>query len=133
MIPKHDRVSVRSAKELDQKYDLGGVFGSGDDSYAGLSRQISQLSQTLAQHIAYANGKIAELEKDSRAWFYDGVPTLLNQPAVEWTTDSEKAKHIGDLYFDNKTTKIYLFRCTETKTGTTTTKEYEWVECNKEA
>lgn len=52
-------------------------------------------------------------------WFYDGVPTLLNAPAIGWTTDTDKKTHLGDLYYDNKTGKAYRFA----KDGST----YEWI------
>lgn len=40
-------------------------------------------------------------------WFYPGAPTLDNVPASEWTTDDEKAEHLGDLYYDNGTGYAY--------------------------
>ena len=42
-------------------------------------------------------------------WFYDGVPTLKNEPASGWATDKEKKIHLGDLYYDNLTGKAYRF------------------------
>lgn len=32
--------------------------------------------------------------------FYAGVPTVDNFPAVQWTTDTEKANHVGDTYIN---------------------------------
>lgn len=52
-------------------------------------------------------------------WFYDGVPTLSNAPAIGWTTDNDKKTHLGDLYYDNKTGKAYRFA----KDGST----YKWI------
>lgn len=52
-------------------------------------------------------------------WFYDGVPTLKNAPAISWKTDTDKETHLGDLYYDNKTGKAYRFA----KDGST----YEWI------
>ena len=52
-------------------------------------------------------------------WFYDGVPTLSNAPAIGWTTDKDKKTHLGDLYYDNKTGKAYRFA----KDGST----YKWI------
>ena len=49
-------------------------------------------------------------------WFYDGVPTLKNEPAVGWT---DKKIHLGDLYYDNLTGKAYRFA----KDGST----YKWI------
>ena len=51
-------------------------------------------------------------------WFYDGVPTLKTEPASGWDTDMMK-KHLGDLYYDNKTGKAYRFA----KDGST----YKWI------
>lgn len=61
-------------------------------------------------------------------WYGQGVPTLENEPAVEWTTDSKKAEHVDDLYFDRSDTAksdgghCYRFVAT-TKDGTTA---YSW-------
>lgn len=52
-------------------------------------------------------------------WFYDGVPTLSNAPAIGWATDNDKKTHLGDLYYDNKTGKAYRFA----KDGST----YKWI------
>nr|DAL23748.1 MAG TPA_asm: Putative tail protein [Caudoviricetes sp.] len=52
-------------------------------------------------------------------WFYEGVPTLKNEPAIGWTTDNDKKTHLGDLYYDNKTGKAYRFA----KDGST----YKWI------
>lgn len=49
-------------------------------------------------------------------WFYDGVPTLKNEPAIGWT---DKEIHLGDLYYDNLTGKAYRFA----KDGST----YKWI------
>lgn len=42
-------------------------------------------------------------------WFYEGVPTLDNLPAVDWNTSKLKKKHIGDLYYDQTTGYAYRF------------------------
>ncbi len=42
-------------------------------------------------------------------WFIDEKPTLDNYPANEWTTDSLKTQHIGDLCYDNSTGSAYRF------------------------
>lgn len=61
-------------------------------------------------------------------WYGKGVPTLENEPAVEWTTDNQKAEHVDDLYFDRSDTAksdgghCYRFVATE-KDGSTT---YAW-------
>ena len=52
-------------------------------------------------------------------WFFDGIPTLKNAPAISWTTNNDKKTHLGDLYYDNKTGKAYRFA----KDGST----YKWI------
>lgn len=49
-------------------------------------------------------------------WFYDGVPSLTNKPAIDWVNADKgtgktatQDKHLGDLYYDNKTGKAYRF------------------------
>lgn len=57
--------------------------------------------------------KIGELQNQVdgaiETWFYDGVPTLENAPAISWKTDKDKEIHLGDLYYNNKTGKAYRF------------------------
>ena len=43
------------------------------------------------------------------SWRGTGVPTLENKPASDWTTDADKKKHSGDLYYDKSTGKAYRF------------------------
>ena len=42
-------------------------------------------------------------------WFYDPVPTLDNEPAVNWATDDDKKTHLGDLYYSGEG-KAYRFQ-----------------------
>lgn len=56
---------------------------------------------------------IKDLQKQTdgaiETWFYEGVPTLDNLPAVDWTTEDLKKIHIGDLYYDQTTGYVYRF------------------------
>jgi chromosome segregation ATPase len=52
------------------------------------------------------------------SWRGTGVPTLTNKPASDWTTDAEKKKHSGDLYYDKATGKAYRFGSDDGKTYT---------------
>jgi N-acetylneuraminic acid mutarotase len=44
----------------------------------------------------------------SANWSGEAVPTLLNEPAVDWTTDAEKDAHIDDTYVRSEV-EIYQF------------------------
>ena len=56
---------------------------------------------------------IKDLQKQTdgaiETWFYEGVPTLDNLPAVDWNTNELKKIHIGDLYYDQTTGYAYRF------------------------
>lgn len=51
------------------------------------------------------NDQIAEIQSQLdgaiQSWSGNAVPTLNNEPAVNWTTAGEKAEHVGDTYFVN--------------------------------
>lgn len=102
----------------------GNVF-TGDfimKSGSNIQDEIDKTNQSVDQAIQDMAGTInlvKELEQNVgnlqdqidgviETWFYDPVPTLSNEPAVNWTTDNEKNNHLGDLYFD-KDGKAYRF------------------------
>ena len=40
-----------------------------------------------------------QIDGQIETWFYNYIPTAENYPASEWTTDTEKDKHLGDLFY----------------------------------
>ncbi len=117
---KQDRQGVRTATDLERKYDFSQIAGKGT---GGASQSLNNLAQSLAQFVAYTNARLEELEGNAATWFYSGIPTLTNQPAIEWETDDQKNIHVGDMYYDEDTSCTYLFKRTETEEET----KYEWV------
>lgn len=75
--------------------------------------KISSKSTVDGKELSQYFNKIAELQNQVdgaiETWFYEGVPTLENAPAISWKTDKDKEIHLGDLYYDNKTGKAYRF------------------------
>lgn len=114
---KMDRTLSRTPSDTERKFNLG-QLKTAQGSSSKLESQIQQLSQTLAQYMANTNSKLTE---SSQTWFYSGVPTLENAPAVDWTNE-QKATHIGDLYFNEQDGSLYLFKCTNDV--------YSWVKCS---
>lgn len=57
--------------------------------------------------------KIAELQKQLdgqiESYYYDHEPTLDNEPAIQWTTDEERKKHEGDLFYYKTKSRGYRF------------------------
>lgn len=96
-----------------------GYEGSSYIRYDSSTKQLSVKGKISAKSTVggkelfqYFN-KIAELQNQVdgaiETWFYDGVPTLENAPAISWKTDKDKEIHLGDLYYNNKTGKAYRF------------------------
>lgn len=75
--------------------------------------KISAKSTVDGKDLSQYFKKIGELQNQVdgaiETWFYDGVPTLENAPAISWKTDKDKEIHLGDLYYNNKTGKAYRF------------------------
>ena len=63
-----------------------------------------------------------QVDGSIETWFYDGVPTLSNLPASNWTTTDERINHLGDLYYENITGYAYRFK----NTGTEEHPQFEW-------
>lgn len=96
-----------------------GYEGSSYIRYDSSTKQVSVKAKISAKstvdgkELSQYFKKIGELQNQVdgaiETWFYDGVPTLENAPAISWKTDNDKKIHLGDLYYDNKTGKAYRF------------------------
>ena len=90
--------STVDGKELSQYIKENSAKGLTEEQVNNLIKN----SQVIADLQNQVDGAI-------ETWFYDGVPTLKNAPAISWKTDKDKEIHLGDLYYDNKTGKAYRF------------------------
>lgn len=102
-----DNIKFSSGETLKDYIDnaVGEVNTKLDDVIADLSENISfvnQLSKDLESVKNQVDGAI-------ETWFYDPVPTLSNEPAVNWTKNEDKNVHLGDLYYDGNG-KAYRFQ-----------------------
>lgn len=79
------------------------------DAVEGLNDTLN----TFVEKVTY-NQDISQLQDqidgNITTWFYDGEPTLDNNPASNWETDKDKNIHLGDLYYDNQTGYAYRFQ-----------------------
>lgn len=55
-----------------------------------------------------------QVDGNIATWFFSGVPTLENLPAMDWTTAEDKNNHLGDLYYDKDTGYAYRFTLDDT-------------------
>lgn len=65
-----------------------------------------------------------QLDGQIEQFFYTYDPTLNNAPASSWTTTALKENHLGDLFYNTSTGKVFRF-VKETTGGVTT---YKWQE-----
>lgn len=63
----------------------------------------NQNTQDLLDAMTRMDSLQTQVDNSICSWFYPGVPTAENYPAVEWTTPEAKHAHIGDLYYDKST------------------------------
>lgn len=106
-----DSIKFSSGESVKDYIDnaVGEVNTKVDDAISDLSENISfvnQLSKDLESVKNQVDGAI-------ETWFYDPVPTLSNEPAVNWTKNEDKNVHLGDLYYDGNG-KAYRFQMSGT-------------------
>lgn len=109
---KQDMNGVRTAQDLERKYDLAGIEKLKQD-YNSQNQEIKEVNNELKEFVSSVTETIGELQDqvdgNITTWFYSGVPTLQNEPASSWSTDEEKNNHLGDLYYDKETGYAYRF------------------------
>lgn len=107
-----DRKKSLTAEELRQRYNLDGL---NSDRQAiqlvknGLSKTDTELNQFVETTTKNIKDLQDQVDGNITTWFFNGIPTMENKPAVDWTTDEEKGRHIGDLYYDQDTGYAYRF------------------------
>ena len=113
MSNKQDLNGVRSAEDLERKYDFAAILKLKKNVETS-SETLTQVQNELNNFIDATIGDIEDLHEqiDGKitTWYYQGTPTLSNNPAVNWITDDEKNEHIGDLYYDKLTGYAYRFQ-----------------------
>ena len=82
------------------------------DMRAEISKSIGELSASVSQTTQSLQNQI---DGAISTWYYEGVPTTSNAPAINWTSDEEKLRHDGDIYYDQLTG--YAYRWQRSTTG----------------
>ena len=106
---KQDRNGVRTAQDLERKYNLSSIKKAVEQTELGLTKINSELDNFVNATVDTLDNLQDQIDGNITTYYYSGVPTLLNLPASEWTTSGEKNKHIGDLYYDRSTGYAYRF------------------------
>ena len=106
-----DAIRFSSGESVKDYIDnaVGEVNTKVDDAISDLSENISFVNQLSKDLEAVKN----QIDGAIETWFYEPVPTLSNEPAVNWTTSEDKNVHLGDLYYDGNG-KAYRFQMSDT-------------------
>lgn len=118
---KQDRQGVRTAQDLERKYDLAlvGIKKAVENSVEGINKTNKTLEEFMSATLESIDDIYEQMDGNITTWFYPGVPTLSNLPASEWTTETLKNEHLRDLYYDQDTGFAYRFLICDG--------EYTWV------
>ena len=104
-----DKSVVRSAAELEKKYNLAKLLGMAKnvevnkDSLIKIENELNNMLKSLIINL----GDVLDSQSDISLWFYPGTPTTNNAPYTSW---SNKSEHIGDIYYDTKTGYVYQYK-----------------------
>lgn len=107
------KVTIKGDLDIKSTYD-----GKTLDKYITEKSLDKNAVETIIKNSETITDLKNQIDGAIETWFYDGEPTLKNEPAIGWT-DKEKIIHLGDLYYDNLTGKAYRFA----KDGST----YKWI------
>lgn len=102
---KNGKINIKANLEI------GSSIGDKDlDQYI---KENGVVDEETVNNLINNSQVIKDLQKQTdgaiETWFYEGVPTLDNLPAVDWNTSELKKIHIGDLYYDQTTGYAYRF------------------------
>ncbi len=105
---KTDRGYVRSATELERKYNLTGMKKAIEQHENTLTKTNAELENFINATLGDINKLQEQIDGRIDTYFYSGIPTLENMPASEWA-EAEYNTQLGSLYYDTDTGKAYRF------------------------
>ena len=101
---KQDRNGVRTAADLERKYDLAMV---GMKKALQLNEEVvTKINAELENFIVITLSSLGSSDGSVVTWYYTGTPTLSSFPASDW---EDYESHKGDLYYDKASGRAYRF------------------------
>ena len=113
--------SIKS--EVSEVYQPKGDYATNSSVQSAIEQSASSITSTVSKTYATKTSvdtlqNIADNAIES--WYLVGVPSGTNKPASDWTTDTLKKQHVGDMYYDKDTG--YSYRWLQEGTA------YKWVQ-----
>lgn len=108
MASKQDSNGVRTAQDLEKKYDFASLLGLKKNvEYAQKSiLQINNELNNILNSLILNLKDVLDVQSEVSLWFYSGIPTTENEPYISWTSQEE---HYGDIYYDQATGYVYQY------------------------
>lgn len=103
---KQDIARPRNVEDI--LYRIGTLKKNVKTNIETLTKINNELNNFMLSTLKQVTDLQNQIDGKVTTWYYDGVPTLENQPANTWS-DEEKKAHIGDLYYDKNTGHTYIF------------------------
>ena len=105
-----DNTRITTIEQLRQRYNFDKI---GSNTKA-IELQKNTLTKINAEQESILKSIILNMEglesqSDISLWFFSAIPTLENEPYINWTNPE---LHIGDLYFNRETGYVYKFNGT---------------------
>lgn len=113
--------SIKS--EVSETYQPKGDYATNSSVRSAIEQSATSITSTVSKTYATKTSvdtlqNIADNAIES--WYLAGVPIGTNKPASDWTTDTLKKQHIGDMYYDKDTG--YSYRWLQEGTA------YKWIQ-----
>lgn len=108
---KQDRNGVRSAADLERKYDLSSLVSikkAVETQAEGINKTNATLEQFMESTLGDIENIQSQIDGQIHTFYYSGVPSMSTPPVTEWTIE-EYGNHLGDLYYDKDTGYAYRF------------------------
>lgn len=109
---RNDLPKAITAEDVIRRFDLSSLVKDRrkiNENKDGLDKTENILYNFIDGILKGLNNTENQVDGKISTWFFTGIPTLENEPANAWDTDSDKNNHIGDLYYDKTNGNTYQF------------------------
>jgi phage-related protein len=110
-VNKQDRVGVRTAQDIERKYNLSDLLGvkkAVEQNEEVLNKTNAELENFMKSTLDSIGDLQHQLDGSIVTYYHSGVPTLDNYPTNEWPIEDYQI-HIGNMYYDKDTGYAYRF------------------------
>lgn len=105
-----DSVSELSSDVKNAAKDADAAMNEARKAYDASADNAKSLTDAVTRIDSDINDLQKQVDGSIETWFYDHDPGNDVEPAKDWTTDADKNKHLGDLYYNTGTGYCYRWQ-----------------------